>query len=63
MVSPGMLREVRRLGNEHQFNFHALLAQLEATRRSLSEAAVKLTGPLKDNSSEIVDADTEPKPE
>lgn len=61
MVSPGMIGEVRRLGEGHQFTYRALLAQLEATYRSLYEAEIKLTGP-KDGGG-IVDADAQPKPE
>ncbi|HEU5375536.1 MAG TPA: DUF3102 domain-containing protein [Ktedonobacteraceae bacterium] len=62
MVSPGMIGEVRRLGEGHQFSYRALLAQLEATYRSLYEAEIKLTGPFK-NRGEIVDEDTQPRPE
>ncbi len=56
VVSPSMLPEVRRLGEGHQQRFRFFIAQLQETYRTLYEAEIKLTGPLKDESN-IVDED------
>ncbi|HZU03387.1 MAG TPA: DUF3102 domain-containing protein [Ktedonobacteraceae bacterium] len=60
VTSTDMLPEVRRLGEGHEFRFRAFVAQLRQTYQTLYEADIKLTGPLKEEST-IVDEGARPK--
>lgn len=62
VVSPGMLPEVRRLGEEHRERFLFFIAQLRETYHTLYEAEIKLTGPLRDEGN-IIDEVMQPKGE
>jgi Protein of unknown function (DUF3102) len=57
VTSSSMLAEVRRLGEgQQQQRFRFFIEQLQQTYQTLYEAEIKLTGPLKDEST-IVDED------